>query len=658
MYDVQIAYRPVPTNGIPDSAHTKNYSEDRNSDYYRYWDEQFKRCLQGFQPEGYHWIPGRLYFYLNFCKIKVSDETGQRKRTGNPLYRDLDYELAMTFEEAKVKKKGIIEPKAREVGATVSAVCMTILHETVFFEASEVCIATGSEDEIKASKEVLSLAYNELPDAMRSEFLDENKELWRFGFITHEILEDGKKTIDKEVGLKSIIHFKDSLNRKPNQLNSFRLSWTFVDECGLINGLTNIHILNKASFEENLVQFGCPIYAGTAKSFASKDADYEHMFENSDKFNLIKKFIPKWKSMMQFMDLKTGKIDKEKAQAFIEAMYDPYRNNQVELTKIQQEYCSEPEHCWMRKSGGLLPLTIINTQLQAISMDKTYNPRTKELSCIQIGDLRWVNGIFGTKVEWFPNEKGIFRIYRHPREGEYKNLYVGGVDPYTKESTVETDSMGAGYIFERFMGLQEESELPVCEYIDRPQGSKNEAGLKLVGKSIFYNNLYKMAVYYGCKLLIEDTDSELFSWFREKHATSALARRPQNVLQVKSNQQNAFGVSPSTGTISLQTDLLNRYLNDHPNSIMFSRLLLDMKGWGAKNTDLAMSFGYSLMYDEDLNMKRWTAREDKGEKIKVDNIGGATWHRDDSGNLVCVSDQSFFAGLKKLQQEQRKNLDM
>ena len=73
-YDVQKAYRPIITNGLPKLA----YSEDKNSDYYRFWDEQFRRCIAGYQPEGYAWIPGRLYFYLNFCKIKVDDATGQR----------------------------------------------------------------------------------------------------------------------------------------------------------------------------------------------------------------------------------------------------------------------------------------------------------------------------------------------------------------------------------------------------------------------------------------------------------------------------------------------------------------------------------------------------------------------------------------------------
>lgn len=631
-YDVQKAYRPIITNGLPKLA----YSEDKNSDYYRFWDEQFRRCIAGYRPEGYAWIPGRLYFYLNFCKIKVDDATGQRKVAGSPMYRELDYDLAMLFEKAKVKKKGVIEPKAREVGATVSAVCMTILHEVVFFQDSEVAIAAGSEDEIKAAKEVLNLAYNELPDEMRSDMLDENKELWRFGFVTHELLEGGKKGIDKEVGLKSIIHFKDSLNRKPNQLNSYRLAWVFVDECGLINGLKDIHILNRASFESNLVQFGCPIYAGTAKSFNSKDNDYEYMYENADKFNLLRMFIPKRRSMMKFMDKKTGKVDEAAAQAEIEKMYEPYRGNQVELAKIQQEYPSEPEHCWLRKSGGLLPLQMINDWIKEIRGHKTYNPRTGDLSSIEIGNLKWRNGRFGGEVEWYPTEKGVIRILQHPVDNleMYKNLYVGGVDPYTKEATVETDSMGACYIYKRLLGSGVDSGMFVAEYIDRPQGVIREAGKSFTGKQIFYNNLYKLCVYYGCKILVEDTDSELFSWFRENTATRVLAYRPMNVINAKTSQQNKYGVTPSEGTITVQTGLLDKCIQSGVDKIFFTRLLMDLKGWGAKNTDNAMAAAYALMYDEDLNLKRQAAREERRDQIQVSNVGGAEFIRDEYGRLV------------------------
>ena len=43
-------------------------------DYFDYWEEQEKRCKYGYKV-GDLWIPGRYYFYLNFCPMwKVKDE--------------------------------------------------------------------------------------------------------------------------------------------------------------------------------------------------------------------------------------------------------------------------------------------------------------------------------------------------------------------------------------------------------------------------------------------------------------------------------------------------------------------------------------------------------------------------------------------------------
>lgn len=47
-------------------------------DYFDYWEEQERRCLEGYQV-GDLWIPGRHYFYLNFFPMwKISDEDANK----------------------------------------------------------------------------------------------------------------------------------------------------------------------------------------------------------------------------------------------------------------------------------------------------------------------------------------------------------------------------------------------------------------------------------------------------------------------------------------------------------------------------------------------------------------------------------------------------
>lgn len=650
-------YQPVIYHGIPNLP----YSEDPSSEYYQWWGEQFNRCINGYKPDSYAWIPGRLYFHLNFCKIKMAGDDTGREVISHPYYRDLEHELAQEgLDRAKAEHKGLIVPKARERGITYDMIGMVLLYETTFFEGTEVGLGTALPKWMEKPKIVLAEMYHRLPNELRSGFIHTNKDLWKFGQVIQETRPDGSKLPPKEDGIRSIIHFRPNFNQNVDGFNSLRLAYAVYDEAGLINNLSKIDIKNKATFMRGASQFGCPIYCGTAKSFDSKDNDFEVLYEMAEERNLIRFPIYARKAMHGYIDYETGKSDEVGAQKFIdEKLYAPMKSDKIALAQLQQEYPSEPEHFWMRKSGGLLPLGIINEQIKAIKEDPKFNIRTKQHSLIEIGDLKWKNG-FGAEVEWVPNPKGKIRILKHPpvdsgnEQVVYKNLFVGGVDPYDKVDTVETDSKGACYIYERFNGIGEQCELPVLEYVDRPTNIEFEAGQRFVEKDIFYNNLYKIAKYYNCKLLVEDTDTQLFSRFKEWKADfKVLAPMPASEVSMRTQQKNKYGIVPTEGVKATITDYLDTYLKQHPESVLFLNLLNDMRRWGAANTDMVMAFGYCLIYDAELNSRRIVAKKDD----KVGQIAkpfGSQWIRR-NGKLVCVSDDNYFFGKNALASQRQSN---
>jgi hypothetical protein len=638
---VHKAYQPVLYHGIPNLQR----SDDPASEYWQWWEEQYRRCLHGYKPDGYEKIAGRYYFYLNFCKIKMSD--GTREFISHPYYRDLDHELSEIFEQAKREHKGIILPKAREKGITYDCLGQAILHEVVFYEGSEVGIGTAIPKYMEKDKLVLNEMYNRLPLELMGGTIRKNEDYWKFGISSQEVLPSGERMPEKESGIRSVIHFRPNFNKIVDGFNSLRLSWAFYDECGLMNKMMTIHNKNLATFMRGDTQFGTMIYGGTAKSFDSKDNDYEKMYDMADDLNLIKFEVYARKALHGFIDYNTGKSDEVGAQKWIdEKMYKPVESDKLALAQRQQEYPSEPEHFWMRKSGGILPLGIINDQIKNIKADKRFNARTKEHGLLERGDLKWVRN-FGGEVEWHPNPKGEILIYQHPKHLDtnikYNNLYVGGVDPYNKVETVETDSMGACVIYKRFIGISEECEMPVLEYVDRPTATIYEVGKKFQDKDVFYNNLFKIARYYDCKLLVEDTDTQLFAKFKEWSADyKVLAPIPTNEVSARTNQKNRYGISPTEGVKVNLSNHLDSYLKAHPESILFLRLLQDLRKWGAANTDIAIAFGYCLLYDSDLNAKRRVAKEDKnGEEIQ--RPFGAQFVRR-NGKLVCVTDDHFFYG--------------
>lgn len=77
--------------------------------YISFWKEQKKRCVEGFWGDdniiqdgsNWRWMPGNLYFYVNFGTITIEalgPDFGKRKR---PLLRDVEWEFFYNYEECK-----------------------------------------------------------------------------------------------------------------------------------------------------------------------------------------------------------------------------------------------------------------------------------------------------------------------------------------------------------------------------------------------------------------------------------------------------------------------------------------------------------------------------------------------------------------------------
>lgn len=73
-----------------------------STSYKRYWEEQERYCLEGKWAEdndkekkgGWRYMPGFLYYYVNFCIIDDQDENGNTTSKIRPLLRDIEWMLS------------------------------------------------------------------------------------------------------------------------------------------------------------------------------------------------------------------------------------------------------------------------------------------------------------------------------------------------------------------------------------------------------------------------------------------------------------------------------------------------------------------------------------------------------------------------------------
>ncbi len=571
-YKRHLAYQPTIKYGIPNAKPWER-------EYQEFWTEQVKRCVKGYHPPGHEWIPGRYYFYLNFCKISTAYSGGKRKIREHPYYRDMDLEYFKTIEDAREKGKGIIYLKARRKGATMANIGGIAVYEMTIPNGNEIGLGCFSEDQVGAFKSRFEDIYATLPDFFKQKRIISNKDQVKFGDIVKTT-----DNVEVEVGSKNTMYFKDFYN-KTGAFRGHSLTFLLFEEAGENPLLKPSFLVSEECWKEGAYQFGTPIIFGTSNQINNGQKDLEEMWYEADKYNLIPFFVPASKVYFPFFDLKTGVSDVVKAEEDILKRRIQKKSGVDKLAyyTYMQEMPLKVTDCFMIGASGIFNLELIHSQQEFLKDDK------RARGMVSRGNLEWERDIDGNPmktVEWIVDPRGkMYMLYPPIEEEGVDSPDMGGVDPYRKIKSETSDSQGSLHIYRDVTHMDIPDELPVFEYMDRPS-SKEE----------FYDNCAKAAVWYNAKLLVEDTDEEFFSWFKSNGFGSYLKEAPlvYKTVWTKASNQHGYNIS-GAGKKSHLIDCVNDYVNKHCHNIYFPKLLGEMTVFGIKNTDRVMSFGLALI---------------------------------------------------------------
>ena len=69
-------------------------------DYEQFWVGEIRKCIEGKWESGY-WLPGRLYFYINFATMELSERNSKVRKLGQPRMRDTEWKVFNLWEEAR-----------------------------------------------------------------------------------------------------------------------------------------------------------------------------------------------------------------------------------------------------------------------------------------------------------------------------------------------------------------------------------------------------------------------------------------------------------------------------------------------------------------------------------------------------------------------------
>lgn len=230
------------------------------------------------------------------------------------------------------------------------------------------------------------------------------------------------------------------------------------------------------------------------------------------------------------------------------------------------------------------------------------------------GNFVWEGGVRDSRVIWEPSDNGKWEVAtmfdkeedtnKILKRGDLfypnNNGFVMGVDPIDHNTTEDgRRSNGAAVVLKKYSPLDSGpyNNAFVCKYKHRPDSV-----------AVFYEDMVKMAVFYGCSVLFENNKIGMLRYFEDRGYGNFLMWLPDR-------QQPGIAASPKTHQYI--AELTETYINDNHERIYFKDLIQEWLEFDLNNTtkfDVAMAAGYTLIADQ--------AKVVRKEVEKVAEVGG------------------------------------
>lgn len=529
--------------------------------YKQYWDEETKRCLNGWTADDGDYITGYNYFYLNYSpiqqvteeiiKVGESEERVVAKRTKDfPKFYDSDYKYFLYVEEAERAGKHCVVLKKRRAGYSFKNASM--LCRNFFLIPGSLSLAVAGEAEFLTKDGILSKAW----DLMA--WLDDNtawtKKRQKTDTKMHKrasyiIDRDGTKI---EAGFLSEI-MGVTVKNDVNKLRGKAAKLIVFEESGKLPGLKEAWTIARPSVEQGSNVFGLLIAFGTG---GGEDSDYEGLkalFYEPNAYNILTVdniwetdtvrqcgfFVAEYDNMEgqddennPFMDSQ-GNSNKDIAVKYILKNRQKVIDNASDKNAIDRyiaEHPITPSEAFLTVSGNIFPKKELLSHL-------SYIKNSDSISNIkQVGDLQFVNGI----IQWVLNpnlksiskyrlsrddsKEGAITIWEHPMSNPPWGLYIAGLDSYDFDNAANSESLGSIFIYKRFASFEHTYDYIVAEYTGRPNTADE-----------FYESCRKLLMYYNAQVLYENQNPGVKTYFTNKHCEHLLADQPDIISKIIKN---------------------------------------------------------------------------------------------------------------------------
>jgi len=544
-------------------GHTRAPAKSR--EWYEYWDEEERRCLNGYSVAGTS-ITGLHYYYLNYWQITgLSSEQVEAKGFGKgpailktakglirPRFTDFDHEFFWQLERCFEEGKDGLWLKRRQVGMTMKTSCVNGYSYT-FVPGSDNIIVAGQQ---KYAKHNFDTTYSGLLGLARTPF-------YRNRLVDDKsvILSGWRERVDGaevERGYHSRVEMM--IGNDPQSLVGRTPRLVLFEEVGKFPGFLDVKAYIDPGMISEGVKTGFNLLFGTGGEDDNDSiSEVEEAFYKPDQYNLYSVdniwdpreevmddapdlesrtkccfFIPGQKFL--FMD-KDGNSDEERGLKWIDEEREKKKGGRNYLQQVTQ-FPKCPSEALLIPEGGVFNIVRLRAQRASILRD----PKLRDI--VVRGELKWIwNGGSIAGVEWEDDANGRFRRIEEPFKDKVgkipEGLYVAGTDSYDIDQTVSSNgSLGSCHMFKTFHSASTTANMFVCSVTERPATAAE-----------FWDDTIKLCLYYGgAKNLVEYSNKLIGEHYVKKGFAYLLKDRPEiaYAMQKTVGPQNRWGVDPAT----------------------------------------------------------------------------------------------------------------
>ena len=609
----------------------KNYPDDFKKKYIDYIEGEFKKREEGFwyYNKGVPtYITGTHYMYLQWSKIDV----------GKPDFREANRLFYIFWEACKADTRcyGMCYLKNRRSGFSFMASGETVNQATISSDARFGILSKSGPDAKKMfTDKVVPISVN-YPFFFKpiQDGMDRPKTELAYRVPASKLTRRSIVSSEKPEELEGLDTTIDWKNTGDNSYDGEKLKLLVHDESGKWERPNNI--LNNWRVTKTTLRLGSRIIGkcmmGSTSNALDKGGDnFKKLYKNSDvtkrnrngqtSSGLYSLFIPMEWNYEGFIDSYGLPVfdtpDTEKIGPFGETIdtgilehwqneVDGLKNDGDALNEFYRQFPRTEEHAFRDETkNSIFNLAKIYEQID-------FNEDLNNTSQITVGSFQWVNGIKDSKVMFYPNPDGRFKVSWVPpiNKQNYSvikngikypgNEHMGafGCDSYDISGTVDgKGSNGALHGLTKFSMEDCPPNQFFLEYVARPQTAE-----------IFFEDVLMALIFYGMPLLAENNKPRLLYYLRRRGYRGYSMNRPDRVWNKLSTAEKEVGGIPNSSEDIKQAHAaaIEMYIQDHVGlksdntygTCYFNETLQDWAKFDINNRtkfDAAISSGLAIM---------------------------------------------------------------